>query len=308
MNRLASSFLLLATVAIGCDPTGRGDYTPAPPSDMAHLAALDLDNRNADAAAPNPGDCTEVAGCYTVYAHGDHVLYKIDLANKMLVTVGNFNAPMVTLANGKMAEDVITDLAVAPDNTIYGISHEYLYTVDAKDGHVSTIGAVTQCGSDNVALTTTPDGTLYAADFKGAFCKIDLNTRPPTVKVVGMLGGNLAVSGDLVAVKDGTIYATAYNLNNAGTQTNNLLVKIDPATGRATQTIGSTSFPKLYGAAFDQGLVFGFTHDGSGTVVTIDPKTGKGTLFNKFTDPMTGAGISFAGAGVNSMVQAPPPG
>src|SRR5690348_15006511 len=42
-----------------------------------------------------PAGCAEVEGCYTVYAHSDHVLYKIDLANKMLVTVGPFNAPMV---------------------------------------------------------------------------------------------------------------------------------------------------------------------------------------------------------------------
>ena len=50
------------------------------------------------------------------------------------------------------------------------------------------------------------------------------------------------------------------------------------------------------------GQVFGFTHDGSGDVVTIDPKTGKGTLFNSFKDPSTNMGISFAGAGVNPMV------
>mgnify|MGYP000971962656 CR=1 FL=1 len=307
MHRPFALSLFFLGVA-GCGPAPRNDYNPPPPTvDMAR-SALDLDNRNADAAAPNPNDCTEVAGCYTVYAHGDHVLYKIDLANKSLVTVGNFNAPMVTLPNGKMAEDVVTDIAVAPDNTIYGISHEYLYRVDAKDAHVTSIGAVTQCGQDNVALTTTPDGTLYAADFKGAFCKIDITTRPPTVKVVGMLGGNLAVSGDLVAVKDGTIFATAYNLNNGATQMNNTLIKIDPATGRATQTIGATGFPRLYGAAFDQGVVFGFTHDGSGDVITIDPKTGKGSLYKTFTDPMTNMGISFAGAGVNSMVQAPPPG
>jgi hypothetical protein len=36
--------------------------------------------------------------------------------------------------------------------------------------------------------------------------------------------------------------------------------------------------------------------------VTIDPMTGAGTLFGTFTDPMTGKGISFAGAGVNAMV------
>ena len=42
--------------------------------------------------------------------------------------------------------------------------------------------------------------------------------------------------------------------------------------------------------------------DGSGDVVTIDPKTGQGTIFNSFKDPTTNMGISFAGAGVNADV------
>lgn len=49
-------------------------------------------------------------------------------------------------------------------------------------------------------------------------------------------------------------------------------------------------------------------HDGSGgtngRVVTIDPTTGVGTLFNTFTDPVTNTKISFAGAGVNALVHA----
>jgi hypothetical protein len=49
-------------------------------------------------------------------------------------------------------------------------------------------------------------------------------------------------------------------------------------------------------------VVWGFTHDGSGDVVTIDPKTGVGTLYGSFNDPTTGSPISFAGAGVNADV------
>lgn len=39
------------------------------------------------------------------------------------------------------------------------------------------------------------------------------------------------------------------------------------------------------------GQVFGFTHDGTGRVITIDPTTGVGRLFGTFTDPMTSKGI-----------------
>jgi len=48
--------------------------------------------------------------------------------------------------------------------------------------------------------------------------------------------------------------------------------------------------------------VFGFTHAGTGQVVRIDPNTGVGTLFGTCMDPTTHNGISFAGAGVSSLV------
>src|SRR5207249_6482249 len=69
---------------------------------------------------------------YLVYAHSDSVLYSIDLATKHLVTVGNFNAPHEP---GGTSPDVITDLAVAPNDTIYVISKTTLYTASPQDGH-----------------------------------------------------------------------------------------------------------------------------------------------------------------------------
>lgn len=263
-----------------------------------------------DGGGQNPGDggqagcASEPAGCYTVYAHSNNVLYRIDLMAKTLVEVGPFNAPDVTV-NNKMVQDIMTDLAVSPkDDTIYTVSNTNLYTVSATDGHVTLIAPIANCGTQAVALTFTPDGNLYAADFKGALCRIDLGANPPTVTQVGTLGSGLAIAGDIVAVGDGTMYGTAYRLSDTsgGTQNNNLLVKIDPMTGAASAPIGSTGYPKLFGVAYALGQVFGFTHDGSGDVVTIDPKTGQGALYNTFKDPTTNMGISFAGAGVNADV------
>ena len=235
-------------------------------------------------------------GCYTVYAHSDTVLYSIDLMAKTLVTVGPFNAP---------GKDVITDLAVGPDNTIYVVSKTNIYTASATDGHVTLLGAISTCGSDNVAMSVTPDGKMLLGDFKGQICKVDVGTNPPTVTQLGMMGSGMALSGDMVAVADGTIYGTGYLIsdgNSKGTGLDNVLVKLDPSTGQMQSQLGATGFPKLFGVAYALGQVFGFTHDGSGDVVTIDPTTGKGTLFNSFKDPSTNMGISFAGAGVNPMV------
>jgi hypothetical protein len=119
-------------------------------------------------------------------------------------------------------------------------------------------------------------------------------------------GGTMALAGDLVGVSDGTLFGTAVDTMVTATTTNNVLVTIDPATGAIAKTIGPTGFPKLFGISYAMGQVFGFTHDGTGRVVLIDPKTGAGTLFNTFSDPTTNTPISFAGAGVNSKVKAVP--
>jgi hypothetical protein len=298
---LASALLLAA-----CGEAGRNSHGGGPGGDGG--ISLDYDGGETGGGGDGGGQagCAgQSKGCYTVYAHGDHDLYRIDLMAKTLVPVGPFNAPMVTDSAGKMVEDVITDLAVSTSDVIYVISHTNLYTASATDGHVTLVGALSSCGDLGVALSFTPDGNLYTADFKGAFCQIDLSTNPPTVKPITTLGSGLALSGDLVAVADGTMYGTAYRLadaSNTGTQKNNLLIKIDPKTGAITQQVGSTGFAKLFGTAYALGQVFGFTHDGTGDVVTIDPVSGKGTLFNSFLDPSTGKGISFAGAGVNADV------
>ena len=294
------SFIGIALVVAACGPAN-GGRTPD-----AHGLGSDVDAPSGPGtpdADPNAPDAPPGQNGYAVFAHGDHTLYTIDLQQKTLKTVGPFNAPQVMVGT-KMVEDVITDLAVAPNNTIYVISETALYTADPNDGHVTKVGSSAACGTKTVALTTTPDGKIWAGDFKGAICEVDITTSPPTVKAPVMMQGGLALSGDFVAVDNGTVYGTAYKLadaSNTGSQIDNLLVTVDVHTGAVTQ-LGATGFPKLFGASFAGGKVFGFTHDGTGNVVTIDRTTGVGTLYATFTDPSTTKGIAFAGAGVNSLV------
>jgi hypothetical protein len=229
---------------------------------------------------------------FSVYAHSDTTLYVVDLMEKTLQLVGPFAAPN---------NDVITDLAVAPDNTIYVISNTAIYTASATDGHVTKIGSLAACGTKGVALTTTPSGEIWTGDFSGALCKIDVSTSPPTVAAPVTMGSGMALSGDLVGVSDGTIYGTAYKLADQSTQASNILVTIDLATGAVTP-MGATGYPKLFGTSFAAGGVIGFTHDGTGHVISIDTTSGAATPFATFMDPSTNQPISFAGAGVNSLV------
>jgi hypothetical protein len=237
---------------------------------------------------------------YPVYAHSDHVLYAIDLQAGTLTTVGRFNAPAVN-----NVEDVITDLAVTPDDTIYVASQTRLYTADPVDGHVTLVGALSACGTQTVALTATPSGELWAGDYLGALCRIDLATSPPTVESPVTMQGGLALSGDMVAIDNGTVFGTAYRRSdpvNTGTQADNLLVTIDLHTGAVVQVGTGTGFPKLFGLSYANGKVFGFVHDESGRVITIDPASGVGTVYGTFIDPTTQHGISFSGAGVSPLV------
>jgi hypothetical protein len=226
------------------------------------------------------------------------VLYSIDLGSKTLVTVGNFNAPN---APGGTSPDVITDLAVAPSGTIYVISKTSLYTASPQDGHVTQVGSLATCGTFGVALTTTPDGRVWVGDYMGAICEIDISGATPVVKPPVMMQGGYALSGDMVGIGNGTVFGSAYKPSDSSTQNDNVLVTVDVTTGAVTQ-VGPTGFPKLFGVAFQENQVFGFTHDGSGRVVTINTTTGQGTMFGTFMDPGTGKGISFAGAGVNSLI------
>jgi hypothetical protein len=292
--------VLFSVAIIGCGPSSNGN---GPHPDANGSGSVDAPPGAAD-ADPNAPDAPPGDGNFTVYAHGDHTLYKIDLAQKLLKTIGPFNAPQVTTGT-TTAEDVITDLAVAPNNTIYVISETQLYTADPNDGHVTLIGKTAACGTKTVALTTTPDGHIFAGDYHGAICEVDITTNPPTVKAPVTMQGGYALTGDMVAIDTGTVFGTAYKTadpSGMGTNLSNLLVTVDVHTG-AVNVIGTgTGFPKLFGAAFAGGQVFGFTHDGTGHVVTIDRTSGVGTLYATFTDPTTNKGISFAGAGVNSLV------
>jgi hypothetical protein len=273
------------------DAAGGGDGPGTPDAPIGPVADADT-------------GCNGLANCFSVYAHGDHTLYVVDLQAKTLHTVGPFNAPLVNVG-GQMKEDVITDLAVAPDNTIYVISETALYTADPTDGHVTKVGTTAACGTKTVAFTSTPDGKMWAGDFGGKICEVDITTNPPTVKAPVTMSGGLALTGDMVAVDDGTVFGSAYKLTDpsgTGTQNDNLLVTVNVTTGAVTQLGTGTGYPRLYGVAYALGEVFGFTHDGTGRVVTVDRTTGAGTPYATFTDPATGTGISFAGAGVNPMV------
>lgn len=239
------------------------------------------------------GCATPTPGCYTVYAHSADTLYYLEQATKSLVTVGGFRAPLPIAP--------IVDLAVTPDDVIWVISATALYTANATDGHVTKVGAIGSCGQGNAALTADRAGHLYAGDFTGAVCTLDLTTSPPTVGSPVTLGAGYALVGDLAVIGNGTMFGTVY-MPSAAPPAPNFLATIDATSGAVTAHATSTGFLKLFGVAYAGGKVFAFSHDGSGDAIAIDPATGAGTLYATLSDPTTHVAVAFQGAGVNPLV------
>src|SRR4051812_17995936 len=125
---LHRALLLLLVALPACGPSGAPEDV-----DGGGGGTIDADMPDFIDAQPVPdgggqaGCGGEMQACFTVYAHADHVLYRLDLVNQQIEVIGPFNAPLVQIG-GNMVEDTITDLAVAPDDTIWAISKTSLYT------------------------------------------------------------------------------------------------------------------------------------------------------------------------------------
>ena len=204
-----------------------------------------------------------------MFAHSATQLFSIDPTTLDLAVVGTF---------GPSAPD-INDLAVTPDGKLYGISVNDLWQIDHETAQVTHVVKVQ--GTANAALTFEAAGTLLGADKTGMLRRVDPKTG--AVTDVGSFGTGLIASGDLVAIKDGTLFGTTIG------DTSDDLVKIDPKTGHAT-VVGSTGFSKVYGLAFWKGTIYGLT--ATGELLAIAPATGKATKVRSFTQVFWGAAVS----------------
>ncbi len=206
-----------------------------------------------------------------MYAHSGDTLFRIDPDTQKVTSVGTFhpNAPHMN------------DLAVTPDGKLYAVSSSNLYQVDPVDASISWVTKVP--GSTNVALTFDVDGTLLASDKSGNFRRVDPATGVCTP--IGSYGAGLGSSGDLVALKDGKLY----EVNDVNAKGNNTLVTVDSKTGKAT-TVGPIGFRMVWGLSFWGGTLYGFTR--SGEFISIDPKSGHGSLIHTFSHEFWGAAVT----------------
>jgi hypothetical protein len=269
--RIALSALVLPAMLLGagaaCGPQASDPPDAAPPPD-----AGDPDGIVADAwvfadVLPPP---------VQMWVHTNQLLYVMDDATLSLTLIGAFNTPM---------DDWITDVAVTPDGTLYGISETKLYTIDQATGQATYIADVP--GVSNVGLTFLPDGTLLATDQSGGGRRIE--PANGMVTEIGAFGGGYATAGDLVAVADGTMYAISDEGPVGDEFTSNVLLTVDTDTGIALP-VGQIGYGGVFGCAYANGHVYAFTRDGY--VIEIDRFTGSGTLRKTYPVAFWGAGVT----------------
>ena len=160
----------------------------------------------------------------------------------------------------------LTDLALTPSGTLYGIDFDSFYRVDPDTAQSTLIGPV---GATVNGLVVGPRGTIYASTREvGQLLTINPLTGAGTL--VGNSG--FLSAGDLAFAQDGTLYMTARLSTDA---LPSLLATLDPATGAGT-LVGPIGQDNVFGLVSSYGTLFGMTSDGD--LLTIDPSTGAGTV------------------------------
>lgn len=173
-----------------------------------------------------------------------------------------------------------TDIALAPNGNLYGITFTSLYSIDIAAGTATFIG---NNGATNLnALVIANDGTACAmGPTSNNLFTIDLGTGIATS--IGSTG--FYSDGDLQFDYMGNLYLAGSTTPNGGDSTSKLFL-IDTANPASSSLVGDIGIDDVYGLSFANGKMFG----AAGTdVFEIDLATGAQVI---------GTTVSFAGQGM----------
>jgi hypothetical protein len=240
---------ILLVVAAACGPVPRPD----------------LDDTD-DPGEPDPSGDGGGGGndlMTSVYAHTASELYKVDPDTLQITRVGAFQWPG--------APDQMTDLAIDKTGRMIGVSFGAVYEIDAATAKTTRLSE-NLTGSFNglsfvpadMVGATGDDVLIGTRNEDGVVSRIDPMTGQASR--VGDMGSQFRSSGDLVAIAGfGTVQTTVGAPGD-------MVSRLAPVTFNASPAPASTGVGQIWGVAFWEGTVFGFTR--SGQFVTIDPSTG----------------------------------
>jgi hypothetical protein len=330
------SVCLLAAWGCGSASTGSGFASNG--SD-AGLGGSTSDGGNTDnggslsGGGDGDGGSSATAGKTLFYVHTDTTLYSVDPTNVSAAPtqIGDFDC----IGSGSGKASAMTDLGVAKDGSLYGVSESAAYPLQITGStvHCSATWPLPSANTNFYGLTVAPENTvatqevLIAADGTGALWQIDATTGVTTQ--VGTLGTDpttsqpWGLSGDIVFLANAgspvgfatvrvkstdpdTLIQVDVSLVKAGTASTMKAVigKVAQGSSCAAPTVGSapavgTGFDSMFGIAAYEDKVYGFSHKGD--IVQIDNNTGSACLLSSLTS------MTFAGAGVTTSAPVVPP-
>lgn len=236
--------------------------------------------------------CGNKAVCYkgacvatgTIFAHTSSELFRLELKSKSFVKVGAFQFDKNSGS--------VTDIAIDRTDKLYAITFGDLFVCKPSDA--KCVWVMSLPTSFN-GMTFVHAGTIYpdqdaligiAND--GGWHHVQFNANPPKIVKLGSYGG-YGSSGDAFSVKGIGTYATVTKFGTSS----DLLVSVDPKTGKVLAEVGPTGVSGLWGVAWLDGSAYGFSSTGS--VYTIDIQTGAAKSVTGVTVPSAswwGAGVS----------------
>tara|TARA_B100001094_G_scaffold309505_1_gene343215 strand:+ start:141 stop:1460 length:1320 start_codon:yes stop_codon:yes gene_type:complete len=226
------------------------------------------------------GVCVSVG---TLFAHTSSALYKLDLKTKSFSLVGTFTF--------NKSKGLVTDIALDRSNIMYAVTFTDLFKCKTQTASCSW---VMKLPTQFNGLTFVHKGTVYPSQDaligianNGGWWHIDLINNK--VIKLGSYGSGYSSSGDAFSVLGVGTYAT---VKKSGVS-EDVLVKVNPKTGKVISDLGVIGANNLWGLAWWGGVFYGFSSNTN--VWEIDEKSGKGKSLQGFSGskaPWWGAGVS----------------
>lgn len=208
-------------------------------------------------------------------------LYVVDDRGRLFsVNTISLNATLI----GDMGQ-VLTDISLAPDGTLYGISFSDLYRVDKSNGHLTLVGSLGVFAANAFEIDATGHGYI-AEGSSDNFYSVNLATG--ATSVLGHLGDRSGAAGDIV-FHDGAAYVSMLSNN---------IVRVDLSTGNGVSE-HPDGLDNLYGLAELNGATYAFAGK---TMYAIDVTTGATRSLHNLS--ASGVGNIY-GAATDEFVQTP---
>lgn len=270
------------------DQNTASDAADLDQTEAAAVADVDwselLDPEDAGSAA----DLVEPVGPVgSLYAQTAEELYRLDPAAKKFVLVGKWSFDKN--AGG------VTDIAIDNYGQMIAITHDHLFKCGVDSAKCTWLAAMPQVF---YGMTLVPKGTvdpnadaLIGIAQSGDWVRITVAAGKVTLKTLGSFGGGWLCSGDAFSVNTVGTLATVKKASGG----NDSLAEVDPKTGKVLKIIGDTGVKNLFGLAWWDQVVYGFSSDGG--IYEIDTGNGKASPIKDIAAPK---GLKWWGAGVST--------